>query len=157
MARWEQRIVSNLTLALHYAAFAIVATTANLGTQSAILAIDDQPIVYYFALVAGTGIGLVVKYILDKRWIFADPSRGIAAHAQRFSLYTLMGVATTLIFWGTETLFWFTWHTHEARVAGALLGLGIGYFVKYQLDRRFVFSSQPRRTPAYAVAAAPPA
>lgn len=149
--------MSNLTLALHYAAFAILATTANLGTQSAILAIDDQAVVYYFALAAGTGIGLVTKYILDKRWIFADPSRGVAAHAQRFSLYTLMGVVTTLIFWGTETLFWFTWHTHEARVTGALLGLGIGYFVKYQLDRRFVFTSAAPAAPAYAVAAVPPA
>jgi putative flippase GtrA len=149
--------VSNLTLALHYGAFALLATTANLGTQSAILAIDDKAVVYYLALAAGTGIGLVVKYILDKRWIFADSSTGVAAHAQRFSLYTLMGVFTTLIFWGTETLFWFTWHSHEARVTGALLGLGIGYFVKYQLDRRFVFSSDAPAAPAFAVAAVPPA
>lgn len=148
--------MSKLTLALHYAAFAIVATTANLGTQSAILAFDDQTIVYYLALAAGTGIGLVVKYILDKRWIFADRSRGVAAHAQRFSLYSLMGVITTMIFWATESAFWFTWHTHDARVAGALLGLGIGYFVKYQLDRRFVFTSNPAPVvPAYAVAAPP--
>jgi len=149
--------VSNLTLALHYGAFAILATTANLGTQSAILAFDDQALVYYLALAAGTGVGLVVKYLLDKRWIFADHSRGVAAHAQKFSLYTLMGVVTTLIFWGTETLFWFTWHTHDARVAGALLGLGIGYFVKYQLDRRFVFNTKAAGATPYAVAAAPPA
>lgn len=149
--------MSGLNIALHYAAFAILATIANLGTQSAILAIDDQALVYYFALAAGTGIGLVVKYILDKSWIFADQSRGIAAHAQKFSLYTLMGVITTLIFWGTETLFWFTWHTHEARVAGALLGLGIGYFVKYQLDRRFVFTNRALDAVPCAAAAAPPA
>lgn len=149
--------VSSLTIALHYGAFAILATIANLGTQSAILAIDDQTLAYYLALAAGTGVGLVVKYILDKRWIFADQSRGVAAHCQKFSLYTLMGVITTLIFWGTETLFWFTWQTHDARVAGALLGLGIGYFVKYQLDRRFVFTHRADGTVQGAAAAAPPA
>lgn len=149
--------MSNLTLALHYSAFAIIATTANLGTQSAILAFDDQALVYYLALAAGTGIGLVVKYILDKTWIFADRSKGVAAHAQKFSLYTLMGVVTTLIFWATETAFWFAWQTHEARVAGALLGLGVGYFVKYQLDRRFVFTAGEQGAARLAVAAAPPA
>lgn len=147
--------MSNLTVALHYGAFAILATTANLGMQSAILAIDDRVLMYYFALAAGTGVGLVVKYILDKRWIFADPSRGVSAHCRKFSLYTLMGVFTTAIFWATETLFWFAWYTHEARVTGALLGLGIGYFVKYQLDRRFVFTARADGSMAYAAAAVP--
>ena len=30
------------------------------------------------------------------------------------------------------------------REAGAVIGLGIGYFVKYELDRRFVFPQQER-------------
>lgn len=91
------------------------------------------------AVFCGTLVGLVVKYALDKRWIFDDKSTGLKAHGQKFSLYTLMGVVTTIIFWGTETAFWVIWNTDLMRELGAVLGLSVGYVVKYQLDRRFVF------------------
>jgi putative flippase GtrA len=48
-------------------------------------------------------------------------------------------VITTLIFWGTETLFWLTWGTDLMRETGAVIGLAVGYVIKYNLDKRFVF------------------
>lgn len=137
--------MTGTALVLRYVAFAVVATLANLGTQRLVLASEVGAPSYIAALIAGTLVGLVVKYLLDKRWIFADLSTGLAAHGRKFSLYTLMGVATTLIFWGTETIFWLAWQTHSAREAGAVLGLAIGYAVKYQLDRRFVFGRDASR------------
>jgi putative flippase GtrA len=92
------------------------------------------------ALVVGTAVGLVVKYLLDKRWIFGDLSRGAQAHARRFSLYAATGVVTTAIFWGAEAGAWAVWGTDAAREAGAVLGLAVGYVCKYQLDRRLVFT-----------------
>ena len=132
--------MSPLTLALRYVAFALVATASNLATQRLVLGLGDGHLAYFPALLGGTVVGLVIKYLLDKRWIFADPARGLAAHGRRFTLYTLMGVVTTVIFWGTETLFWLSWQTQTAREIGAILGLSIGYFVKYHLDRRHVFT-----------------
>ena len=67
-------------------------------------------------------------------------------HGRQFGLYTAMGIVTTLIFWGTETAFWLAWNTEAAREAGAVLGLTVGYVVKYNLDRRFVFA--PRKAEA---------
>ena len=67
------------------------------------------------AVAAGTLVGLVVKYLLDKRWIFADTSTGVKAHGKKFSLYTAMGLVTTAIFWGTETAFWLMWQTDAMR------------------------------------------
>lgn len=133
--------MSALALTLRYVAFAVVATAGNLATQRLVLQLADPSLAFHLALLAGTLVGLVIKYVLDKRWIFADAARGLAAHGRRFSLYTLMGVATTAIFWGSETLFWLTWGTHAAREIGAVLGLSVGYFAKYQLDRRYVFTS----------------
>lgn len=92
------------------------------------------------AIGAGTGVGLVVKYLLDKRWIFHDRSAGARAHARRFSRYTATGVVTTAIFWGTEAAAWAIWGTEFAREAGAVLGLTAGYLSKYRLDRRLVFT-----------------
>jgi putative flippase GtrA len=123
-------------LILRYAIFAVVAVVVNLTVQRGVLAMSFGLLV---ALAAGTAAGLVVKYLLDKVWIFDDRAAGLAAHGRRFTLYTLMGVATTAIFWGVESAAWAIWRTDAAREAGAVLGLAIGYVVKYRLDRRFVF------------------
>ena len=140
---------TRLGLALRYTAFAAVATLANLAAQRLVLGQLEGAVApgwaFAVALGFGTGVGLVVKYVLDKRWIFGDRSRGLAAHGRRFGLYTLMGVATTAIFWGTETAFWLAFGTDAAREAGAVIGLAIGYVTKYRLDRAYVFRPEPGR------------
>lgn len=128
------------TLVLRYSAFAVLATIANLGMQRLVLRGGDGPWMFIAAVFAGTLVGLVIKYLLDKRWIFYDVGTGLKAHGQKFGLYTAMGVVTTAIFWGTETLFWVLWHTDAMRETGAVLGLAVGYVTKYHLDRRFVFT-----------------
>jgi len=133
--------VSRGALVFRYALFAALATLANLAAQRLVLLGGESGGHFVAAVLAGTAVGLVVKYLLDKRWIFHDTARGLAAHGRRFTLYTTMGLVTTAIFWGTETAFWVIWQTHLAREAGAILGLAIGYWVKYHLDRRFVFTT----------------
>jgi len=56
-------------------------------------------------------------------------------------LYTYVGIFTTCIFWGTELLFDLLLKTDSARYIGAIVGLSIGYAIKYFLDKRFVFKS----------------
>lgn len=128
-------------LVIRYALFAVLATVANLATQRLIFAAVDHEIRLFSALVAGTAVGLVLKYVLDKKWIFFDSAQPLAAETRKFSLYTLTGVVTTLIFWGAEALFWWIWQTQFMRETGAVLGLTIGYVIKYNLDRRYVFRS----------------
>lgn len=132
------------TLVLRYGLFAAIATLANLGAQRAVLWAQDGAAGLAAAIFVGTGVGLVVKYVLDKRWIFYDATTGARAHGTRFSRYTLTGVFTTAIFWGMETGFWLIWQTDPMRETGAVIGLAIGYVVKFQLDRRFVFTTAAR-------------
>lgn len=127
-------------LVLRYTAFAVIATIANLGIQRLVLTQGDDGMTFALAVGAGTLVGLVIKYTLDKRWIFYDLDTGVKAHGQKFSLYTAMGLITTAIFWGAETAFWLIWRTDVMRELGAIIGLNIGYVVKYNLDRRFVFT-----------------
>ncbi len=131
--------MSGARIAILYALFAVVATVINLGIQRIVLSWNNDVLGFAIAIFCGTLAGLVVKYVLDKRWIFADDSTGIKAHGQKFTLYTIMGLVTTAIFWGTETAFWLIWKTDMMRELGAVLGLSVGYVVKYFLDRRFVF------------------
>lgn len=128
------------TLVFRYTIFAVIATVANLATQRVVLSYDNTTFWFFTAVAVGTLVGLVVKYALDKRWIFGDTSTGVAAHTKKFTLYTVMGLVTTAIFWGTETAFWMYWKTDTMRELGAVLGLAVGYVVKYNLDRRFVFT-----------------
>ncbi|MEO1148418.1 MAG: GtrA family protein [Cyanobacteria bacterium J06638_22] len=127
-------------LIIRYTAFAVAATLVNLATQRLVLLGGDTQVYFFAAVAAGTFTGLVVKYLLDKRWIFFDNTRGVKGHGTKFGLYTAMGLVTTVIFWGTETLFWVVGQTHVMRELGAVTGLAIGYVIKYQLDRRFVFT-----------------
>ena len=56
-----------------------------------------------------------------------------------FILSTGMGVLTTLVFWGFEFAFYRAFEDKSLRYLGGLIGLGIGYWAKYHLDKRFVF------------------
>lgn len=126
-------------IAVRYALFAAIAAGINLATQFICLRLYGGPGRLAVAIAAGTLAGLVAKYVLDKRWIFFDTTQGARAHAERFSLYTLTGVFTTAIFWGTEGAVAFFSESEPARLSGGALGLAIGYITKYHLDRRFVF------------------
>lgn len=126
-------------LIFRYGLFAVIATLANLGAQRVVLWQMDGGTGLALAIAVGTGVGLVVKYLLDKRWIFMDVSTGARAHGEKFTRYTLTGVFTTAIFWGMETVFWLIWRDDTMRELGAVIGLSIGYVVKFQLDKRFVF------------------
>lgn len=125
------------SLILRYGAFAVVATLANLLGQELVLLLGHGPVLVAVAVVFGTGIGLITKYILDKRWIFLDVSPDVG---KQFALYTVMGIATTAIFWSIVALFVWIWGSDLARISGTVVGLTIGYVVKYTLDRRFVFT-----------------
>jgi putative flippase GtrA len=88
---------------------------------------------------SGTLAGLVVKYILDKKYIFYHMPKNKKEDGIKFLLYSLMGVFTTLIFWGFEIAFDYLSDHKNAKYLGAVIGLSIGYIVKYYLDKRFVF------------------
>ena len=135
-------MLGSTTLALRYALFAAVAAGVNIGTQWASLAVYDGTFDLFTAMALGTGTGLFTKYLLDKQWIFYDTDGSLLNHSVKFTLYTAMGVFTTMIFWGTELLFDALSDAKEMRFLGAALGLGIGYFIKYRLDRRFVFRAK---------------
>jgi putative flippase GtrA len=129
-----------MKLVIKYSLFALIATAINLGTQWLVLLIRNDDLWLLLALFAGTATGLVAKYILDKRWIFYYQTSGAKDDAERFTLYTVMGLLTTAIFWGMELSFHYLLANEYAKYIGGALGLSIGYYIKYQLDKRFVFT-----------------
>ena len=132
-----------MSLALLYLFLAAIATASNIGAQDIVIRLYHGPFAIELSVLVGTAIGLLVKYALDKRYIFQFRARDKLHDAQTFAIYTAMGVATTLLFWSFEFGFNHVFQTKAMRYLGALIGLGLGYWAKYNLDKRYVFRSQP--------------
>lgn len=128
-----------MLLVLKYSLFALIATFINLFTQFISLAIYSQNFSLYIAMFFGTLTGLIAKYILDKKYIFYYVVKDKKEDSQKFILYSIMGVFTTLIFWGFEIGFDYIFDSEIAKYIGAIIGLSIGYITKYFLDKKFVF------------------
>jgi len=128
-----------MKLAITYAVFAIIATIANIAAQDITIHIYAGVYSILLSVAVGTAAGLVIKYILDKRYIFRFQTWNTSHNGKVFVLYTFMGIVTTMIFWLFEFGFNHLFQTKEMRYFGGVIGLAIGYVVKYRLDKRFVF------------------
>lgn len=128
-----------MKLAVVYTILAVIATLMNIGAQEMVVRSYTGAFAITASVLAGTAVGLVVKYVLDKRYIFHFKARDTLHDSRTFALYTLMGLATTVIFWGFEFGFQYWFQSKELRYLGGIIGLAMGYFIKYQLDKRYVF------------------
>jgi len=127
---------------VRYVVFAVIATLANLLTQEAVM--RTAPVApLTLSILAGTAAGFILKYWLDKRYVFDDAYGGHRRELQKIALYGAFSVGTTLVFWGFEVAFWAIWRTDVAKYTGAVIGLAVGYAAKFLLDRAFVFR-EPR-------------
>lgn len=122
-----------------YTLFVAVSIATNIGGQWLSTQLYRGKYYIPLSILAGTAIGLVVKYVLDKHWIFRFQSKNHTHELRTFILYTAMGGATTIIFWTTEASFQLVFRTELMRYLGAMIGLIIGYLTKYSLDKHFVF------------------
>jgi putative flippase GtrA len=132
----------SVALFVRYLLFAAIATLANLAAQEIVVRLAPAaPLM--LSILVGTGAGFVVKYILDKKWIFYDAYTTHRDEVRKVTLYGLFSIVTTLVFWGFEVTFWTIWRTDLAKYTGAVLGLAIGYAAKFLLDQTYVFRERP--------------
>jgi len=129
-------------LALLYSLFAVAATLCNILAQEILIHLLAEEFSLFISVFIGTLMGLFVKYILDKRYIFKYQTKNAQHNRKTFLLYTFMGGFTTLIFWGFEFGFHFIFESKEMRYIGGIIGLMIGYISKYYLDKKYVFTVQ---------------
>jgi putative flippase GtrA len=126
---------------IRYVLFAVLATLANLLTQEATLRLAPvAPLT--LSILMGTAAGFMLKYLLDKRWVFDDAYGSHKQELRKITLYGAFSILTTLVFWGFEIAFWTIWQTDFAKYGGAVLGLAVGYVAKFMLDRSFVFKER---------------
>jgi hypothetical protein len=132
-------IAGKLRLTAAYAGFAAVSIAANIGSQHLALKGYRGPHAIVGSMLVGTAVGLAVKYLLDRRFIFRYGRRETSHEVRTFALYATMGLATTAIFWAFEWAFELVFASDTMRYVGAVIGLCLGYWLKYRLDKHYVF------------------
>ena len=91
------------------------------------------------SILLGTLVSVPFRYIVEKTYIFNFTSINLKQDSQIFVLYLYYSIITTLIFWSIEYCFYILFSTNLMRYVGGILGLSIGFFLKYQLDKKYVF------------------
>ena len=134
--------MTTVHLALKYSGFAVLATLANLLAQEISIRLYADSYAVVVAMLMGTLAGWISKYLLDKNYIFDFKTSSHRQDFKKFLSYGLTGVLTTVVFWSFELGFEFFFGTKSARYLGAVIGLSIGYGIKYHLDKHFVFQAQ---------------
>jgi putative flippase GtrA len=94
------------------------------------------------SVLVGTAAGIPIKYILEKKYVFDFKTDNLGHDTRLFILYGFMGVFTTAVFWGIEFAFHHLFDTDAMRYLGGTIGLTIGSYIKYHLDKRFVFKQE---------------
>jgi len=122
-----------------YGLFAGIAMASNLAAQALVMYFDNNSHAMLLSMLVGTGVGLVTKYTLDKRYIFIFKAENLTHDGRLFLLYSVMGIVTTALFWIIEYGFHWIFATELMRYIGGAIGLILGYLIKYHLDKQFVF------------------
>ena len=130
-----------MSIGLKYILFAILAMTVNIFFQYLSFLLIDHKYELYIAILNGTILGMTLKYYLDKNFIFYYVKKEFN-NKNIFFLYIFTSIFTTIIFWAIEL--WFSYYVkiNYSEYLGALVGLTLGYSLKYLLDKQLVFNNQ---------------
>ena len=132
-------IKASARIAILYTLFAVLSIFINIGSQMLSISVYKGHFSVEISILVGTILGLPLRYFLEKRYIFAFTSKNLVHDGKLFVFYSAMGVITTLVFWGTEYAFHLIYDSDLMRYIGGIVGLTIGFFIKYQLDKKYVF------------------
>ena len=117
-----------------YFFFALLASIVNVIGQHIFLIYNES---LFFAVIAGSAVGLVFKYVLDSSIVFEGKK---PINIRTFVIYAFFGACITPVIWIVEVIFLNIFGTVFMRDIGAFLGLALAYYIKYEMDKRYVFN-----------------
>jgi len=126
-------------LVAKYTIFAIISSLVSLFFQWLSFFFYSGAGSLYVAMSIGVLAALATKYTLDKKWIFCYTPLNKKDEMKKFIGYSFMGVFTTVVFVVIEMSFYYLLPYDNAKYIGVLIGLVVGYTMKYFLDKRYVF------------------
>jgi putative flippase GtrA len=122
-----------------YVACVVVSSTANFVAQESFY--WQWPHVQ-LAMLFGAAVALVVKYTLVRKYAFAFKPRNQTHEAKVFFVYGVWGVVTMALFWAIELGFHYFIFIPYSRQIGTVVGLLVCGYLKFVLDRDYVFNAK---------------
>ena len=136
---------TRMNIAVLYSLFAVFSTAMNISFQMLSIWLCSGLYAVEVSILVGIAVGLPLRYLLSKRYIFVFNCSDFAHDGRLFVLYNFMSVFTTAIFWGVEYAYHLIFGTYMIRYVGGVMGLAMGFYVKYQLDKKYVFVSSEKK------------
>ena len=138
---WDEFLMAltAIKIAVLYTLFAVFSIVINIGSQMLSIWAYRGTYSVEVSILVGTAAGLPLRYFLEKRYIFNFITHTLAHDGRLFGFYSAMGVITTLIFWETEYAFYLIYDANFMRYVGGVIGLAVVFYIKYQLDKKYVF------------------
>jgi putative flippase GtrA len=131
--------VSGRRIACAYVAIATVASSTNIFLQFLFVRLVDVPYAVELSVAFATALVLPFKYVADKKIIFKYHVEHVSRDIRTLIAYTLVSIVTVAVFWGTEFAFQYLFANEVLRYIGGTIGLGVSFYVKYRMDKRYVF------------------
>ena len=91
------------------------------------------------AIITGTITGFISKYYFDKNFILKDKTSLILDKSKQILKYLILLYLHSHFLDNRISILDYL-YTHSAREIGAVIGLSIGYYLKYKLDKKYVFN-----------------
>ena len=125
--------------------FATFSFGINIGAQIISTVFYDGPFFIELSILVGTAAGMPPRFILEKRYLFNSESLNHDDNRRLFFMYCGTAVLSTICFWSAEYAFHLIYENEEMRYVGAVIGLTVGFWLKYQLDKNYVFINHPAK------------
>lgn len=94
---------------------------------------------FWSSYALGLFVGFVLKYLLDKKYVFNDGYENRKAETRKAGLYAFMSILCTILSIGVTGSFKIVFGVQLAKRVGWFLGLILGYTAKFFLDKKYVF------------------
>lgn len=120
---------------LKYFLFSFFSILINITSQEITLIFYSNII---FSILNGTITGFLFKFYVDRKYIFTREDTIFSL--KELMLYSSTAILTTTIFWSFELIFLYLFESKAFKISGAVIGLSIGFFMKYQLDKKITFN-----------------
>jgi hypothetical protein len=135
----ERLTLIRVRFTLLYSFFVAVGITTNLITQLLVAKVLTQVFQIYIGMSLGALTSMLVKFQLDRHYIFLCRPSSLITRGRQFFFYSLFGIVNISCFWSAELTFHFLFQAPSMRYVGAFIGLIVGHALKYRVDKRLVF------------------
>lgn len=126
-------------IVIKYIFFSIISSFINIASQFIFLLFYTSYLNIELSILFGTIMGMPPRYVLEKKYIFYFRANNLKHDGRIFVIYIFFSGITTLLFWAIEYLFHIVFMDDILRYIGGLIGLMIGFYIKYRLDKKYVF------------------